>query len=532
MLILGGILAVPPPAFSSNNIIINEIAWMGTDISASDEWIELYNPTNQEVDLTGWIIKAADGTPKITLSGKIAAGGYFLLERTNDESAPETPADQIYTGALSNNGEALELYDAQSNLIEQVNFSDGWPAGDNNTKQTMERKDAIGWQASQNAGGTPKAKNSPGQKTAPEEPQEPEEPQKPKEQEPTEEQIIDGGPARSNKPPVARIGPDNITALTNQKIFFDASFSSDPNRDKLTFFWNFGDGQTSTEAKTNHIYAYPGEYIATLLVSDGQLTNMDVVKINVYSQSIIISEFLPNPYGNDEENEWIEIYNQSDQIANLANWRLDDEESGSEPFVFPEGSLIAPCQFLVIKRPISKVHLNNDWDQARLLYPDGSLASQIDYSGEDKEGMSVAFDGSDYYWTKTATPGAVNIISAIEQNEKQNIAIKTPISIIKTTKEIPETTAKNMTAGQNFSVIAPKQEAVIIQEELTEDQLNKPRQTTQAQTNPLQQQPASIAKTAKNNKKADLILVLSIIISGSLMISWGIIRIRNRFEAQ
>jgi hypothetical protein len=68
---------------------------------------------------------------------------------------------------LGNSGETLELYDNFGNLIDRVDDSSGWFAGDNSTKQTMERKnpqfegsDPNNWQISQNAGGTPKAKNS------------------------------------------------------------------------------------------------------------------------------------------------------------------------------------------------------------------------------------------------------------------------------------------------------------------------------------------------------------------------------------
>ena len=46
-------------------ILINEIAWMGTENSGTDEWIELYNSTDSEVNLTGWRLEAVDGSPKI-----------------------------------------------------------------------------------------------------------------------------------------------------------------------------------------------------------------------------------------------------------------------------------------------------------------------------------------------------------------------------------------------------------------------------------------------------------------------------------
>ncbi|WP_281300106.1 MULTISPECIES: phospholipase D-like domain-containing protein [unclassified Iodidimonas] len=139
---------------------INEIAWMGTTSSASDEWIELYNDGPQAVSLDGWQIRASDGTPTIALSGTIAAGGFFLLERTDDSTLPHIAADLIYTGALSNTGETLSLLDASAVLVDSVS---GWSAGNNDTKATMERV-ASGWQtatASYDAGfGTPRAANT------------------------------------------------------------------------------------------------------------------------------------------------------------------------------------------------------------------------------------------------------------------------------------------------------------------------------------------------------------------------------------
>ncbi len=149
-------------ATESLSIIINEIAWMGTNTSYSDEWIELYNNTNNPVNLDNWILKAVDGKPEIILSGTIQANGFFLLERTDDNSVPNITADQIYTGALSNNGEHLQFFDNQNNLIDEVNCASSWFAGNNETKQTMERTDpALSiWKTGKNPEGTPKSKNS------------------------------------------------------------------------------------------------------------------------------------------------------------------------------------------------------------------------------------------------------------------------------------------------------------------------------------------------------------------------------------
>ena len=80
---------------AAGDVVINEVAWMGTAANAADEWIELYNITAQNIDLTGWTLKSADTSPNITLSGSIPAHGFFLLERTNDTTVSDITADQI-----------------------------------------------------------------------------------------------------------------------------------------------------------------------------------------------------------------------------------------------------------------------------------------------------------------------------------------------------------------------------------------------------------------------------------------------------
>lgn len=150
----------PEIGVATTSVIINEVAWMGTVNSVNDEWIELYNPTPNAIDLTGWTLKADDDQPKISLTDSIAANGYFLLERTDDSSVPGINADQIYTGALTNDGEYLKLFNSQNNLIDQLNAQGGWPAGDSVQKLTMEKADNGTWQNSQIPGGTPKASNS------------------------------------------------------------------------------------------------------------------------------------------------------------------------------------------------------------------------------------------------------------------------------------------------------------------------------------------------------------------------------------
>jgi hypothetical protein len=142
------------PQAAPLSILINEVAWGGTVASANDEWIELYNPGTLPVSLVGWTLQATDGTPSIALTGTVPAGGYFLLERTDDSTVSDILADLIYTGGLANTGEALTLRDELNNVIDTANGNGGaWPAGSGTPNFfSMERVSAtvdtdLNWQS-------------------------------------------------------------------------------------------------------------------------------------------------------------------------------------------------------------------------------------------------------------------------------------------------------------------------------------------------------------------------------------------------
>jgi len=152
------VLLLFPVCGHAQTIFINEIAWMGTKEAWQDEWIELYNPNNYDVSIDEWTLEAKDGQPIIKLQGSIPASSFYLIERTNDETVPNITADLIYKGGLSNNGEHLIL--KNNKIIHEIDCSLGWFAGNNESKQTMERIDDQ-WKNSNNVGGTPKKENSP-----------------------------------------------------------------------------------------------------------------------------------------------------------------------------------------------------------------------------------------------------------------------------------------------------------------------------------------------------------------------------------
>ncbi|MCY1042634.1 lamin tail domain-containing protein [Corallococcus sp. bb12-1] len=99
----GSVTVGKPPL--TNHVVISEFSGgNGSGTAATDEFIELYNPTNSDVDLSNWQVsyKSATGTTwssTVTIpAGKvIRAHGYFLLAGANYSGGGTTPADVSYT---------------------------------------------------------------------------------------------------------------------------------------------------------------------------------------------------------------------------------------------------------------------------------------------------------------------------------------------------------------------------------------------------------------------------------------------------
>jgi len=129
-----------PRSYPPLSILINEVAWAGTIASSSDEWIELLNTTDENIDLSGWILTDSNDL-QLHLLGTIAPYSLHLLERTDDGTVANISADQIYSGNARNDGETLRLFDPSGLTIDSANIMSGaWPAGDSGSRSSMERR--------------------------------------------------------------------------------------------------------------------------------------------------------------------------------------------------------------------------------------------------------------------------------------------------------------------------------------------------------------------------------------------------------
>lgn len=86
-----------------------------------------------------------------------------------------------------------------------------------------------------------------------------------------------------NQAPTAQISYDSDPFYQmGESISFDASNSSDPDGNSLSYHWDFGDGSTSTDAAVNHGYSQAGNYTIVLTVSDGNLTDTEEITLTIY----------------------------------------------------------------------------------------------------------------------------------------------------------------------------------------------------------------------------------------------------------
>ncbi|MFY9457333.1 MAG: lamin tail domain-containing protein [Candidatus Spechtbacterales bacterium] len=358
-----------PSVYAANpgDVVINEIAWMGsppegsetTNQAANDEWVELYNASANEINVSGWVLKSRDGNPTIELSGAMPSGAYFLLSRAND-TVMGMAADIIYPykdSALGNGGEHLELMDNSGNIIDTAGlWNMDWFAGNNTTKLTMERKDPklhgsdLGsWANSANPGGTPKAQNSVYSSQ--------------------EGQISDPVPA-----------PEPTEA---QQIV-----SESPN---------------PTPTPTPEIQPSKSEKAASTQTQAP------------YPSNIFINELMPYPLGPDELEEWIEVTNENSEPADISLWQIKDTLGATNIYILPKGTIIAAKSFLVLSRLTTNMTMNNDGDAVQLIRPDGELVQTAPYEKTEK-GKSYVRSNGLWKWSSVPTPGSANIVPAPVQN--------------------------------------------------------------------------------------------------------------------
>jgi len=117
---------------------------------------------------------------------------------------------------------------------------------------------------------------------------------------------------------------DFTPACFGEEVVFDnQSIGSD-----VTFLWNFGDGNTSTNFEPTHLYESPGSYISKLTInSEDGCVRTHEARVDVYENP------LPVFFTSDAcENEEVFFTNLTDESAGIQSylWNFGDGNSSSE----------------------------------------------------------------------------------------------------------------------------------------------------------------------------------------------------------
>ncbi len=119
----------------NNSIVINEINYRSDPMYDAGDWIELYNNSGKDVDMSGWIFSDEKKQHLYKLPDGFVLKSYDFIVLTNSwlQFVEQYPSVTKFRGdfdfSFNNNGEMLKLYDAKMNLVDFVEYShlSPWP---------------------------------------------------------------------------------------------------------------------------------------------------------------------------------------------------------------------------------------------------------------------------------------------------------------------------------------------------------------------------------------------------------------------
>ena len=144
-------------------LMFSEILYDDT-LTTSGEFLEIYNPGTETVDLSGYRISAA--VDYTFLPGTLIFPGSTVVVAKDISNFTDGtfPLFQWTSGKLRNEGEVIYLFDANGLMIDFVRYNNHlpWPEGDMLLGKSLELVSSLldnhfatSWKPSENVGGTP-----------------------------------------------------------------------------------------------------------------------------------------------------------------------------------------------------------------------------------------------------------------------------------------------------------------------------------------------------------------------------------------
>ncbi len=330
-------------------ILIVEIQ-TGSNNSTGEDFVELYNLTDEPIDLTTWRLdyratgSASSWSKKAQLVGSIEPRGKYLVSTKN---YLDDQADAHLSSGLSKDGGSLRL----------VRVGDS-PEDD-------EIVDLVGWGAAQEFAGSSSLSI-------------------PK----------DGQSLKRN------VDEDGMYSNVNDgHVDFMLSNSPTPSS---------SDEPIAQEIEPE----LPDSTPVTDKADDDTLTFEESVTLEEYPY-LEISELFVDPQSplSDTNDEFIEIYNSGSETVNLEGYVLQTGLTYNHSMVLSTLQ-IAPGQYIALPSSETKLSLSNSGSRARIVGPSGRVIFETPAYESAKTGQSFSIDSTgNWQWTSHVTPGASNVIS-------------------------------------------------------------------------------------------------------------------------
>ncbi len=132
------------------NIVINEINYKSSDDFDTGDWIELYNPNEDEIDISGWVLKDSnDSNEFIFPQGTIIeATSFLVIVRKSDDFSNFFPEITSFIGEFDfglSGSDAVRLFDNELVIHDEVYYesSDPWPVLSDGDGYTLELIDPL-----------------------------------------------------------------------------------------------------------------------------------------------------------------------------------------------------------------------------------------------------------------------------------------------------------------------------------------------------------------------------------------------------
>ncbi len=436
--------------FPPNTIVINEIMYRPSTGEA--EWIELYNPENEPVNIKQWQFSDAHTEIRINLSDSViyVPNQDFLI--IAEDSAifhgfPNIPSKILIPSqgfpALNNSGDLICIYDLIGTIIDRVNYAPTWGS---ETGISLERKlwnrdsnDPLNWSLSKNSeGGTPGFRNS----------------------------VSPKNHDLSLNVSITLSVPDSIDIIATiynigllPAAQFRCDFYLDQNMDSL-----------SQEKELVSSFTYKQEPLlsndSTIIFHKIAITNQglnQVVSKLIYdldenqSDNVSINQlFVPFKHGQLVLNEimfrplsgypeWIEIFYPGKKPINLFGWKFSDSNTQQKHIITTQNFLIHPGCYIVLAEsediitqirdsssinlfiPSSWPTLNNTYDQVILYDLIDNTIDSVTYYSNWSPNSGLSLERIDFLKPSTdstnwapsidstgSTPGRFNSVSLLD----------------------------------------------------------------------------------------------------------------------